>query len=270
MPGLQSPGKRRRVAATRPPVPESPPLRLLLIEDNRRLAALTAEGLVKAGFAVDLVHSAEDAAAALAVAGFDAVLLDLGLPDADGLTLLSALRARADATPVLILTARDCVDDRVRGLNLGADDYLVKPFALEELVARIRALLRRPGAALGMVLQQGNLAFDSAARLAIVADKPLDLSRRELDALELLLRRAGRVVSKAALENGLYGFGEEVGSNAVEVLIHRLRKRLQAAGATAGVQTLRGIGYILTEVPMENGAENGAENAAEAGAGGGE
>lgn len=240
-------------------------MRLLLIEDNRRLAALTAEGLGKAGFAVDLVHSAEDASAALAVAGFDAVLLDLGLPDTDGLTLLSALRARADATPVLILTARDGVDDRVRGLNLGADDYLVKPFALEELVARIRALLRRPGAALGMVLQQGNLAFDSAARLASVAGRPLDLSRRELDALELLLRRAGRVVSKAALENGLYGFGEEVGSNAVEVLIHRLRKRLLAAGATAGVQTLRGIGYILTEVPAEKGAEKGAEAGAESG-----
>ncbi|ALG69889.1 transcriptional regulator [Azospirillum thiophilum] len=235
-------------------------MRLLLIEDNVRLASLTAEGLRKAGFAVDLVHSAEEASAALAVAGFDAVLLDLGLPDADGLTLLSGLRDRADATPVLILTARDRVDDRVRGLNLGADDYLLKPFALEELVARIRALLRRPGAALGVVLQLGNIAFDSAERLATVGGRPLDLSRRELDALELLLRRAGRVVPKSALENGLYGFGEEIGSNAVEVLIHRLRKRLLAAGASAGVQTLRGIGYILIESPAGSDAGTGGKD----------
>ena len=240
-------------------------MRLLLIEDNRRLAALTAEGLRKAGFAVDSVHSAEEASAALAVAGFDAVLLDLGLPDADGLSLLSALRAKADTTPVLILTARDAVDDRVRGLNLGADDYLLKPFALEELVARIRALLRRPGAALGMVLQLGNIALDSAGRVAAVCGQPLDLSRRELDALELLLRRACRVVSKAALENDLYGFGKEVGSNAVEVLIHRLRKRLQAAGASAGVQTLRGIGYILIEEQPGTGPENGAVSGPENG-----
>lgn len=222
-------------------------MRLLMIEDNLRLAALTAEGLDKAGFAVDCVHTADDGIAALAVADYDAILLDLGLPDADGLTVLSSLRRRADATPVLILTARDGVDERVKGLNLGADDYLLKPFALEELVARVRALLRRPGLALGLELKQGNLTFDTVSRVAKVEGAPLDLSRRELDALELLMRRTGRVVSKAALENGLYGFGEEVGSNAVEVLIHRLRKRLQTAGAMASVQTLRGIGYILMD-----------------------
>ncbi|PWC33420.1 response regulator transcription factor [Azospirillum sp. TSO35-2] len=230
-------------------------MRLLLIEDNRRLASLTAEGLRKAGFAVDCVHTADEAAAAVTVAGYDAVLLDLGLPDADGLTVLAAMRDRADTTPVLILTARDGVEERVKGLNLGADDYLLKPFALEELVARIRALLRRPGAALGIALHQGNIVFDTVNRQATVGGQPLDLSRRELDALELLLRRAGRVVSKTALENGLYGFGEEVGSNAVEVLIHRLRKRLQAAGATAGVQTLRGIGYILIDSAPDSAAD---------------
>ncbi len=222
-------------------------MRLLMIEDNRRLAALTAQGLGKAGFTVDCVHTADDGIAAVTVAGYDAILLDLGLPDADGLSVLTALRRRSDATPVLILTARDGVEERVRGLNLGADDYLLKPFALEELVARIRALLRRPGAALGVELTQGNLAFDTVNRVATVGGAPLDLSRRELDALELLMRRAGRVVSKTAFENSLYGFGEEVGSNAVEVLIHRLRKRLQAAGALAGIQTLRGIGYILMD-----------------------
>lgn len=222
-------------------------MRLLLIEDNARLAALTGEGLVKAGFAVDAVNRLEEADAAVLVTGYDAILLDLGLPDGDGLLFLKSLRGRGDATPVLILTARDGVEDRVGGLNLGADDYLVKPFALEELVARVRALLRRPGHALGTALRQGNLSFDTVERLVRVGDQPVELGRRELDALELLMRRAGRVVSKSAIESNLYGFGEEVGENAVEVLIHRLRKRLQQAGADAGIQTLRGIGYILME-----------------------
>lgn len=222
-------------------------MRLLLIEDNARLAALTGEGLVKAGFAVDAVRSLEEAHAAILVTGYDAILLDLGLPDGDGLSFLKSLRGSGNATPVLVLTARDGVEDRVGGLNLGADDYLVKPFALEELVARVRALLRRPGHALGTALRQGNLSFDTVERVVRVGDQPVELGRRELDALELLMRRAGRVVSKSAIESNLYGFGEEVGENAVEVLIHRLRKRLQQAGADAGIQTLRGIGYILME-----------------------
>ena len=218
-------------------------MRLLLIEDNERLVDLVRTGLTKAGFAVDAYHTAGDGKEALLSAPYDALILDLGLPDKDGMTVLAELRARNLDLPVLILTARDGMNDRVRGLNEGADDYLLKPFAMEELIARIRALLRRPGRAMGQVLTLGNLSFDSAAREAHVAGELLPLSRRELDALELLARRAGRVVSKSAL----YPFGEEVASNAIEVLVHRLRKRLQVAQADVSIHTMRGIGYILSD-----------------------
>lgn len=222
-------------------------MRLLLIEDNERLALFVAAGLGKAGFSVDRVGCAADGEAALRGMRYDAVILDLGLPDADGLSLLSDLRRRGDATAVIILTARDGVEDRVKGLNQGADDYLLKPFAMEELTARIRVLLRRPGGNLGLMLTQGNIVFDTMARQACVAGQSVALTRRELDALEVLMRRAGRVVSKAAIEDALYAFGEEVDSNTIEVLIHRLRKRLQAAGADVLIQTLRGVGYFLAE-----------------------
>jgi DNA-binding response OmpR family regulator len=221
-------------------------MRLLLIEDNQRLAELTAANLHSAGFAVDCVYTAEDGKEAAATGTYDVVVLDLGLPDADGLTVLADMRERRDATPVLILTARDGVDNRVKGLNQGSDDYLVKPFAMEELVARIRVLLRRPGRALGLSLMQGNLTFDTADRQVMVDGQLVELSRRELDALELLMRRAGRVVPKSAIENALYSLDDDIASNAVEVLIHRLRKRMQAAGATVHVHTLRGIGYLLS------------------------
>lgn len=220
-------------------------MRLLLIEDNGRLATLTAAGLTAAGFSVDVAGGVEEAAAAFAAVSYDVAVLDLGLPDGDGMDLLNDLRRRGDATPVLILTARDGVGDRVNGLNRGADDYLVKPFATEELVARLRVLLRRPGHLLGLTLTQGNISFDTVNRQATVNGAPLELGRRELDALEILLRRAGRVVAKGAIETAVYNFNEEIGSNAVEVLIHRLRKRLQAAGASAAVHTLRGVGYLL-------------------------
>jgi DNA-binding response OmpR family regulator len=222
-------------------------MRLLLIEDNERLVELVRTGLTKAGFAVDAYRTAGDGKEALLSAPYDALILDLGLPDEDGMTVLADLRARNFDLPVLILTARDGMNDRVRGLNEGADDYLLKPFAMEELTARIRALLRRPGRAMGLVLTLGNLSFDSAAREAHVAGEQLPLSRREMDALELLARRAGRVVSKSALEEAIYPFGEEVASNAIEVLVHRLRKRLQTAQADVSIHTMRGIGYILSD-----------------------
>jgi len=222
-------------------------MRVLLIEDNLRLAGFVALGLDKAGFAVDAMHSAADAEAALAAARYDVVVLDIGLPDASGLSVLAGLRGRGEPVPVLVLSARDGVEDRVGALNRGADDYLLKPFAMEELVARLRALLRRPGESLDAVLNRGNVAFDTTTREVAVAGEPISLSRRERDALELLMRRFGKVVSKDAIEAAIYAFDDELTSNAIEVLIHRLRKRMQQAGATVHVHTLRGIGYLLSE-----------------------
>ncbi|MBV8651019.1 MAG: response regulator transcription factor [Alphaproteobacteria bacterium] len=222
-------------------------MRLLVIEDHQRLAEFIAAGLEQAGFAVDAVHSAADGEAAIGAVAYDAVILDLGLPDADGLTLLKARRARGDTVPILLLTARDDVEHRVEGLDAGADDYLLKPFAMAELVARIRVLLRRPSSSLGVVLTEGNLRFDTVGRQATVNGDQVMLSRREIDLLELLMRRSGRVVSKSAIEEGIYAFGEELASNAVEVLVHRLRKRMLRAGATVQLHTLRGVGYLLSD-----------------------
>jgi DNA-binding response OmpR family regulator len=222
-------------------------MRLLLIEDNERFAVLLKRGLTAAGFVIDILGTAETAAAALRMKRFEIVILDLGLPDADGLELLAEMRHAGDATPVLILTARGSIEDRVTGLGCGADDYLVKPFALEELVARLRALLRRPGNLLGVMLNLGNLSLDAAARQAFVGGTPVFLSPREIAVLEHLLRRSGRVVGKALLESNLYGMSHEVGSNAVEVYVHRLRRRLAELGATVEIHTLRGVGYLISE-----------------------
>ena len=222
-------------------------MRLLLIEDNAKLVEHLRKGLEAAGFAVDAFGTAEDGDAALETTRYDVVVLDLGLPDGDGRVVLRKLRARGDATPILILTARDALADKVDGLNAGADDYLLKPFAIEELIARLRALLRRPGAALGKTLAAGNLAFDTTAREVRIGGVVAPLSRRELGVLEQLLRRQGRVVPKDVLEEALYGFEEEIASNTVEVHIHRLRKRLADAGASITITTLRGIGYLLTD-----------------------
>lgn len=222
-------------------------MRLLLVEDNQRLAETTKEGLEKGSFTVDWFDTAGEAEAAIDTVSYDAIVLDLGLPDGDGLDLLKQLRSRGSSTPVMILTARDGVEDRVRGLDGGADDYLLKPFAMEELVARIRALLRRPGGALGLTLTAGNVSFDTAAREVLVDGNTISVSRREMGVLEQLMRRHGRVVPKDVLEDKLYGFGEEVTSNSVEVHISRLRKRLAKANADISVHTLRGVGYLLSE-----------------------
>jgi DNA-binding response OmpR family regulator len=224
-------------------------MRLLLVEDEERLAAAVAAGLVRAGFVVDSVTTAEDARAALAAVAYDALVLDLGLPDGDGMDVLRALRQGRSTTPVLILTARDALEDRVAGLDGGADDYLLKPFEMPELVARLKALLRRPSDALGVKLEVGDLTFDVASRSVEVGGRPIALSRRELLLLEHLMRRAGRVAAKEVLEERLYGFGEEVASNSVEVLVHRLRRKLADAGAVAAVHTVRGLGYLLADGP---------------------
>lgn len=221
-------------------------MRILIVEDNRRLAALVAKGCEQAGLAADICHDLEGARAALGTARYDIAVLDLGLPDGDGLEFLAALRRSGNELPVLVLTARDALDARVEGLNAGADDYLLKPFEMEELVARLRALLRRPGQALGRVLVAGNVSFDTVAREVSIGGLMAAFSRRETDLLEILLRRQGRVVPKDAIEESLYAFGDEVSSNSIEVAIHRLRKRLGEAGADVEVHTLRGIGYLLS------------------------
>jgi len=222
-------------------------MRLLLIEDHEQFADFVRDGLEKEGFTIDAVESAAGGEAAMATVRYDAIILDLGLPDSDGLTLLRNWRDNGDETPVLILTARDGIDDRVKGLNSGGDDYLLKPFAMEELVARIRALLRRPGGVLGLVITAGNVSFDTTAREVRVDERTISIPRRELGVLEHLMRRNGRVVPKDVLEDKIYGFGKEVSSNSVEVHVSRLRKRLAGAGANVSVHTLRGVGYLLSE-----------------------
>jgi DNA-binding response OmpR family regulator len=223
-------------------------MRLLLVEDEWRLAEAVSEGLERASFVVDALDTLQAAEHALQAIHFDALILDLGLPDGDGLSLLCGLRRRNSELPVLILTARDAIEARVAGLDGGADDYLVKPFAMAELIARIKALLRRPGAALGTVLTAGNLSFDSVGREATVGRRRLDLSRQELALLEQLMRRLGRVVPRAVLEEKLYGFDTEPGSNPVPVHVHHLRRRLEEMEASVRIHTVRGIGYLLAEV----------------------
>jgi DNA-binding response OmpR family regulator len=223
-------------------------VRLLVIEDEPRIAEILKSGLQRAGFAVDVLHRCADAREALAVIIYDAAILDLGLPDGDGQDLLTELRSAHNGVPILVLTARDAVEDRVSGLDAGADDYLVKPFATTELIARTKALLRRPGGALGVKLQAGNVILDTVGRDVRVGDLSLPLPRRECTILEHLLRRQGRVVPKTVLEEKLYGIDEELESNAVPVHVHHLRRKLQDLKASAEIHTVRGIGYLLTEI----------------------
>ncbi len=224
-------------------------MRLLMIEDNKRLAEYVSTACSARGFAVDHVGTAADGREAIAATNYDAVILDLGLPDGDGLSWLQEIRRDNDQTPVLILSARDGTQTVVDGLNLGADDYLCKPFDFDVLIARIRALLRRPGRVLSVVLAEGNVSFDTSTREVRVDNQLVELGRREMDGLELLMRRTGRVVPKAAIEDAIYAFGDEVASNAIEVLIHRLRKRIRDAGGTIHIHTVRGVGYLLSDNP---------------------
>ena len=221
-------------------------MRLLIIEDNQRLCQAVTESLRAQGFAVDTTTSATDGLKIWRAADYDAAVLDLMLPDGNGLDALKEMRDRGNMTPVLILTALGSIEDRVRGLDGGADDYLVKPFAMQELIARLRAMLRRPGAALGRMLTLGSVKLDTSARIATVAETPLDLTRSELIVLEALLRHQGRVISKERLAECLYDFEQERSANSVETHVHRLRKKLAAAGADVSLRTLRGLGYLAS------------------------
>ncbi len=220
-------------------------MRLLLVEDDLDLADAVSHNLRRSGFLVDHAEDGDGASAALAAQSYDVMVLDLGLPDRDGLELLRELRRRRSGLPVLVLTARDAVSDRVAGLEAGADDYLVKPFAHEELVARLRALLRRPKAELGEEVRLGRISYLPALGSFRVGEEPFLLPRREHLLLETLIRHAERVVTRAALEEALWGFGEEIESNSLESHISRLRRRLREARAEVEIHTLRGVGYIL-------------------------
>ena len=226
-------------------------MRVLIVEDESRIREIITAALRNVGFVVDPVSTAKDAVQALHGVAYDALVLDLGLPDQDGLRVLEKTRTTGNGLPILILTARDSVEDRVLGLDTGADDYLVKPFDLTELLARLNALLRRPGGALGTVLVAGNIVLDTRGRDVKVGNTPLTLQRREVSLLEHLMRRLGRVVPRDVLEEKLYGFEDEVDSNAVPVHIHFLRKKLTEAGATVEIHTVRGIGYLLDKMRNE-------------------
>ncbi len=218
-------------------------MHILVVEDDPVLADALFRALRKADYAVDVVKDGLAADHILTTAHFDLVILDLGLPKMDGLEVLRRLRQRANAVPVLILTAQDSLENRVNGLDLGADDYLSKPFQLRELEARARALIRRGHSGMGAQLKCGKLMFDTSSRLATLAGMTLDLSARELCVLETLLLQAGKVVGKDMLGEQLSSSEEDLSSNAIEVYVHRLRKKLE--DSDVNIRTLRGLGYLL-------------------------
>ncbi len=218
-------------------------MRVLVAEDDRTLADGLCRALRANGNAVDHVEDGQSADTALAAQNYDLVILDLGLPRLTGLDVLKRLRSRGSSTPVLILTAANSVEQRVRGLDLGADDFMAKPFALTELEARIRALVRRGMGAASSTLKLGSLSYDQVGRQAWVADQQAELSARELALLEILLQRNSRLVSKEQIVEHLCGWGEEVSHNAIEVYVHRLRKKLE--GGNVRIATVRGLGYSL-------------------------
>ncbi len=217
-------------------------MRILLAEDDRVIADGIGRALRRGGYALDHVDNGVDADAALCSQPYDLLILDLGLPRLNGIEVLKHLRSRKSALPVLILTAQDGIDDRVRGLDAGADDYLTKPFALPELEARVRALTRR-GTGQPRCIEVGQLAYDQADRVLKINGQMVELSAREIGLLEVLLLRAGRLVSKDQLVDHLCAWGDEVSSNAIEVYVHRLRKKLEESDVR--IVTVRGLGYCL-------------------------
>jgi len=214
-------------------------MRLLLVEDDTMIGEAIREGLKREGFTVDWVHDGESASQVLRTEAFDLLLLDLGLPRKGGLEVLTAARAHGQELPVLIITARDAVSDRVQGLDAGADDYLVKPFDLDELAARIRALLRRKSGRTAPAIEHRGVVLDPARHSVMRNGREVALSPKEFALLQLLMERPGTILSRARIEERLYGWGEEVESNAVEVHIHGLRRKLGADY----ILNVRGVGY---------------------------
>jgi two-component system, OmpR family, response regulator len=233
-------------------------MKILLAEDDNLLSEGLSRSLRQAGYAVDCMFDGSDADTALTTMTYDLLILDLGLPKLSGLDVLRRLRSRGNHMPVLILTAADSVEQRVQGLDAGADDYMAKPFDLKELEARVRALTRRGSGGSSSVWKHGPLTFDQVGRIAYIDDTMLDLSAREVGLLEILLQRVGRLVSKEQFVDHLCEWGEEVSNNAIEVYIHRLRKKIEVNGVR--IATVRGLGYCLEkynehQVEMDNAAK---------------
>jgi DNA-binding response OmpR family regulator len=220
-------------------------MKFLVVEDYSRLSEIVSSWLKDLGYAVDAAGTVADAREYLANSHYDLVILDLGLPDEDGSVLIREIHARRQGPPVLVTTARGALDDRVHGLELGADDYLVKPFHMSELLARCRAILRRPGGVLEHVLTVGNLDYDVNTGEVRIGGELIQVTPKELTALGLLMRRPGRVIAREAFEEGLGRSGRILSRNAVEAVVSRLRRRLTAAQSSATVETVRGVGYML-------------------------
>lgn len=219
-------------------------MRLLLVEDDAMIGKAVSQGLTRAGFSVDWVTDGRAAELSIANAVYQAVVLDLGLPCQDGIRVLADARKKGNAVPVLIATARDAVADRIAGLNAGADDYLIKPYDLDEMIARLRALIRRHAGSASPLLDCGALRVDPVARTVTLDGQPVDLSAREFSVLEALMQKPGAVLSREALEDAVYGWSSEVGSNAVEVHLHNLRKKLGAER----IRNVRGVGYCMADI----------------------
>ena len=220
-------------------------MRILVVEDDPLLGDGIQAGLAQAGFGVDWVKDGAAGELALKTASHAAVVLDLGLPRLSGLELLRRLRAGGNKTPVLVLTARDAIEDRIRGLDGGADDYVVKPFDLHELAARLRALIRRSAGDAAPVLRIGEIELDAAARRVVFKGAPVELPAREYALLHALMLGAGRVLTREQLAERLYAWGEEVESNAIDVHVHHLRRKL----APGVIRTVRGVGYVMPRAP---------------------
>ncbi|MDE1981036.1 MAG: response regulator transcription factor [Betaproteobacteria bacterium] len=220
-------------------------MRILVVEDDRTLGKAMSASLEHSGFAVDWVGGIADAQHMLGSEHFDAIVLDLGLPDGDGYAVVRALRSKGATLPVLILTARDAVEDRVQGLDLGADDYIIKPVAMAELQARLRALIRRSAGTGSARFSIGALTLDTAGRRAFLQEQPLDLSGREWGVLEYLATHARRIVSKEQLIQALTSLGQDLSENAIEAYVHRLRGKIEGSGTV--IRTVRGLGYMLEQ-----------------------
>ena len=218
-------------------------MRVLLVEDDRMIGEAVLQSLNDAAYAVDWVRDGQAALTAIGSQAYGVVLLDLGLPRKDGLEVLRSIRAKGSLAPVVIITARDALEDRVRGLDLGADDYILKPFEMAELLARMRAVVRRQGGIAGPLLGGSALSLDPVTREASVNGKPTRLSGREFSLLQALMVRPGAILSRSELEDRIYGWNEEVESNAVEFLIHALRKKL----GSATIKNVRGVGWMISK-----------------------